>query len=125
VAHTVLIVDDTKSNRDLLAYLLGRAGYRVVVAENAIDGLAAAHRERPDVAIIDVFMPGGGATLARCIRNDLVFARMQLIAVSASHDQPMVKDAVHGAGFNAFFALPFDPEVLVDEVKAVLARVDE
>ena len=122
MSKTVLVADDTEANRQLLNYLLGLGGYRVVLAEDADSGYAAAHRERPDLAIIDVHMPGGGTNLARQIRSDPALAHTPLIAVSSSGRA--APDGVKDAGFNAYLPLPIEAETIVDVVGSVLAGGD-
>jgi CheY-like chemotaxis protein len=118
MALVVLVVDDTAGNRQLFGYLLARAGHRVVLAEDAATGLAAARRDPPDVAVIDIMMPGGGATLARQIRSDPALSQTRLMAVSAAFDQPGVEDLVLDAGFDDFVSLPVDPEAIVERIEA-------
>jgi CheY-like chemotaxis protein len=122
VNKTVLVVDDTDANRQLLNYLLGAGGYRVVLAEDADSGFAAADREHPDLAIIDVHMPGGGTNLARQIRSDPALAHTPLIAVSSAG--PQAPDGVEDAGFNAYLPLPIEAETIIDLVGSILSGGD-
>jgi CheY-like chemotaxis protein len=122
VSKTVLVADDTAANRQLLDYLLGVGGYRVVLADDADSGYAAAHRERPDLAIIDVHMPGGGTNLARKIRSDPALAHIPLIAVSS--DGREVPDGVTDAGFDAYLPLPIEAETIVEVLGSIVAGGD-
>lgn len=66
----ILIIDDEQGIRDLLDTLLRRKGYDVVVAENGREGLKVFRRERPDVVVLDLKMPGvDGLTVLQEIRN--------------------------------------------------------
>jgi two-component system phosphate regulon response regulator PhoB len=122
MALVVLVVDDEAGNRELLRYLLTKAGHRVVVAEDLTSGLAAVQSEPPDVAVIDVMMPGGGPNLARQIRSRPALAQTPLVAVSAALDQPGVQEIVLDAGFDDFVCLPVEPETIVERIEAVTAR---
>jgi CheY-like chemotaxis protein len=57
-AARVLVVDDERKNRQLLEVMLGAAGHVVVTAECGADALTLAARERPDLILLDVMMPG-------------------------------------------------------------------
>lgn len=55
--RTVLVVEDRACLRDAVQAVLGFAGYRVVSAENGLDGIEAAHDLRPDLILMDIDMP--------------------------------------------------------------------
>jgi CheY-like chemotaxis protein len=93
-----------------------------LLAEDADSGYAAADREHPDLAIIDVHMPGGGTNLARQIRSDPALSHTPLIAVSSAG--PDAPDSVKDAGFNAYLPLPIEAETIIDVVGSILARGD-
>lgn len=60
----VLVVDDESSIRVLISEILTRKGYEVFVAANADEAIEIAHKEEPEVALVDLVMPGvGGMTL--------------------------------------------------------------
>ena len=70
-ARAVLIIDDEKLTRTVLSDLIRAKGYAVVTAEDGASGLAAAQREKPNVIILDVMMPGrDGWEVCRAIRED-------------------------------------------------------
>jgi len=58
MSDTVLIVDDTVVVRKLLSKILQKAGYRLVEASNGNDAIEVALREKPDLILLDVVMPG-------------------------------------------------------------------
>jgi CheY-like chemotaxis protein len=83
----ILIVDDTPLFRDLESLFLARTG-RVVTARDADEGLAALRRERPDIAVIDLHMPGqSGDEMCRTIKADPELRSMPVILVMGS-DRP-------------------------------------
>ena len=66
----ILIIDDEQGIRDLLDTLLRRKGYDVVVAENGQEGLKVFRRERPNVVVLDLKMPGmDGLTVLQEVRK--------------------------------------------------------
>lgn len=123
MALVVLVVDDTQGNRELLRYLLTRAGHQVLLAEDMASGLVAVESDPPDVAVIDIRMPGGGENLARRIRSLPALAHTPLMAVSAAFDQPGVEDLVLDAGFDDFVCLPVEAETIVGRIEAVILGI--
>lgn len=66
----ILVIDDEQSIRDLLNTLLRRKGYDVVLAESGRKGLELFRRERPDVIVLDLKMPGmDGLTVLQQVRS--------------------------------------------------------
>jgi DNA-binding response OmpR family regulator len=109
--RVILVVDDERSICDLLAELLADEGYRVNRAYDGLAALAAAERQRPDLILTDVMMPGlDGVSLVRRLRDRGVRAPAVLMsAVFADVDLPHVR----------FVPKPFD----VDDVLAVVERL--
>src|SRR3954467_4962039 len=67
----VLVVDDEKDLVDLITYNLGRNGYDFLAAYNGNDALEIAQRERPDLIILDLMLPGiDGTEVARRLKGD-------------------------------------------------------
>lgn len=112
----ILICDDEPLLRELMrAALLG--DYEFAEAGSVEEALAAIDAFRPDVALVDVMMPGGsGLEVVRRLRRDpqLVGARSVVVSAFAAEEDRL--EAEH-AGADAFIAKPFDP----DELSALVA----
>ena len=68
---TVLVVDDSPTERHVLVELLSRNGYQVITAENGEEGIEKARRELPDLILMDVVMPGlNGYQATRTLTRD-------------------------------------------------------
>src|SRR5687768_18585534 len=68
--HTLLVVDDSEINRDMLRRRLERKGYRVITAENGEQALELVARESIDLVLLDVMMPGlSGLDVLRILRK--------------------------------------------------------
>lgn len=69
--HDILIIEDDADTRSVLTRVLERAGYTVRVAETLAAGLVAVGRQRPDLVILDLLMPGGsGFDFVSAFRDD-------------------------------------------------------
>jgi two-component system, OmpR family, phosphate regulon response regulator PhoB len=105
---TILVVDDEKPLREMLAAALEEAGYRVFQAfhgRGALDVIAA---ERPDLVVSDIMMPlMNGVELCRTLKGNGATAQIPVILMSAAG-----KSAAEGAGADAYSDKPFDLDVL-------------
>jgi CheY-like chemotaxis protein len=80
-----LVVDDNKSNLMLEKDLLEVAGFEVLEAENANDGIVIARKEKPDIIIMDVRLPDmRGSEAARILREDKETGGIPIVFVTAS-----------------------------------------
>jgi len=83
VARRVLVVDDNTAQREIVAEILEGEGYEVAVAQNGIDGLAAARASPPAVVILDLMMPGlDGAAVLRELRADPALAAVRVVVTT-------------------------------------------
>jgi CheY-like chemotaxis protein len=115
----VLVVDDYPDAADSLALLLKVWRHHVCVCRTGQQALEAALGYRPDVALVDLMLPGvSGYQLATRLRQMDELRRTVLIAVTGLADKNSMRLAVD-AGFSLFMVKPLDP----DELRDVLAAV--
>lgn len=118
----LLLIDDDALLRRSLAFNLERAGYRVSTAAEAEDALAMARRDPPDLILLDIGLPGmDGLDALQYFRHDL---RAPVIFVTARHRE---LDEALGLemGADDYITKPFDVEVLLAHIKAVLRRTKQ
>ncbi|KIL99233.1 Pole remodelling regulatory diguanylate cyclase [Paramagnetospirillum magnetotacticum MS-1] len=108
-AVRVLVVDDNKMNRVLMETLLLRMGVgRVEAVESGEKGLAAIEREKPDLVLLDVMMPGmDGFEMCRRLRRIHPLTELPVIFVTAL-DGPADRTACFSAGGSDMVAKPMD-----------------
>ncbi len=119
MARHILIVDDDKLLRRSLSLQLNQAGYKTSTAANAEDALALARRDEPDLILLDVGLPGmDGLEALRHIQKDM---DVPVIFVTARRRE---LDEILGLelGADEYITKPFNPDVLLARVKAVLRR---
>jgi two-component system OmpR family response regulator len=105
-ARKILIIDDNRDAADLLRELVSIHGHQAVVAYGGAQGLAAAETVQPEVAFVDLGMPGmDGYAVARALRRTAHGARMRLIALTAWTDQ-RTHELVRAAGFDVHLGKP-------------------
>jgi signal transduction histidine kinase/ActR/RegA family two-component response regulator len=122
----ILVVEDEEDSRELLLQLLQSWGARASGAASARDALAVSARERPDVVLSDIAMPGedGYALVAELRRRERVDGGAHLPAAAlTAFTRPEDRRRVLAAGFDAHVAKPIDPAALRDALEALLGRV--
>jgi CheY-like chemotaxis protein len=120
---TLLVVDDRIENRELLAKLFTRVGFRVLLADSGEEGLALWEKERPDLIWMDIRMPGMDGYEAlhhlRDLESRVGCARTPVIAITASvMDQDDV--SMRAAGFDGFVTKPFREADLYEAMARLL-----
>jgi two-component system CheB/CheR fusion protein len=109
----ILVVEDNADSREMLCELLSMSGFHCRTAENGPAALALMRERVPDVAILDVGLPGmDGFELARQIRKDARLGRTCLIALTG-YGQPSDRAASKQAGFDAHLVKPVRAEELL------------
>jgi len=120
-AALVLVVDDFQDNREMFAEILSLSGFRVREAENGREALDRAFSEVPDVVLMDLSLPElDGWEATRRLKRDPRTAHVPVVALTGHALAECSRDA-REAGCDAFLTKPCLPEVIVDEVRRVLA----
>jgi PAS domain S-box-containing protein len=119
LACRVLVVEDSADARLGLQLLLQQSGHSVETAGDGQDGLAKLRRFRPDVALIDVGLPGmDGYELARMARSQPETRDIRLIAITG-YGQAADKRRALDAGFDLHLAKPVDPLALQELLNGI------
>lgn len=117
---TILVVDDFDDTRLLLRTWLEKKGFHVVEAENGIQAVNAAERNRPDLIIMDLEMPElDGLNATRKIRNLANCQEVPIVAVSA-YGADQFRAAALAAGCDEYVSTPFEPDELEELVRSLL-----
>ena len=120
VKRRVLVVDDSLTMRKVLARLLEREGFEVLVAKDGLDAMQLLQETTPDAILTDIEMPRmDGFGLARNIRDDARTVHTPLIMISsrtADKHQNLAKDI----GVDAFFGKPVQDDDLINKVNELI-----
>jgi len=123
MAQRILVVDDDREIVRLVKAYLERSGYEVLVAYDGESALHMLRRERPDLMLLDLMLPGrDGLDVTRVVRSDGSLAALPIIVLTARvEDQDKIVGLELGA--DDYVTKPFNPGEVVARVRAVLRRV--
>ena len=118
-AH-VLIADDEANIVISLEFLMQREGHRVTIARDGDTALEVIRRERPDLVLLDVMMPGkSGFEVCQAVRGDEALAAVKILMLSAKgRETDLAKGSALGA--DAYMTKPFSTRELADKVRELL-----
>ena len=118
----IVVADNEEDIVRLVAFVLRRRGYTVLEARSGEEALDLIRRERPDLAVLDLRMPGmDGLQVIRALAADETVEPLPLIMLSASAQQAEIEAGL-SAGVAAYVAKPFTPQHLAGVVADVLAE---
>ena len=119
---TVLLVDDYRDALDVWALFLQAEGFEVLTAADGHEALAHATSVVPDMVVMDIQLPGlSGLEVARELRKSPLTRHIPLIAATGLSHATQIDEA-RVAGFDAVIVKPCDPEVLIAEMRRLLAQ---
>ena len=120
MTYRVLIADDEPNIVISLEFLMKREGYAVSVARDGQAALDAIVRDRPDLVLLDVMMPGkSGFDICQAVRADESLATVKILMLTAKgRDTDLAKGTALGA--DAYMTKPFSTKELAARVRELL-----
>ena len=118
----VLVVDDEKDLLELISYNLNRNGFDVTTAADGHAALAAARKEKPDLIVLDLMLPGiDGTEVTRQLKADSGTANIPVVMLTAKGEET---DVVVGLtiGADDYVTKPFSMKILLARLNTVLRR---
>jgi len=118
---SILVVDDDPEIVTMLSTRLGKRGYKVTTAEDGNRALEIAKRDRPDLVLLDIMMPGkSGWEVARALKQDPVTQDVKIVMVSAIGEKTNeITAPIYGA--DAHVDKPFEFDKLERVISELLA----
>ena len=120
----VLICDDEPYIVESVSYVVRRAGFDVVTAEDGDQALAAANREKPDLIFLDIMMPGlPGDEVCRRLKQDPSMRDTHVVILTARGQEEDERRAME-MGADEFMTKPFSPRKLRARLLQLLGEPD-
>lgn len=121
----ILIIEDEEDIADMIKLQAELAGYKVCIEHDGLNGLRAVEREKPDLVVLDVMLPGqSGLDVCRKIKSNDSTQYIPVIMISAKGEE---FDIVLGLelGADDYVSKPFSLKILFSRIRAVLRRGKE
>ena len=118
----ILLIEDSPTDAAVLTQLLERNGHQVLASASAEDGIAVCRREKPDLVLMDVILPGmNGFQATRALSRDAATGNIPVVIVST---KSMDTDRAWGMrqGARDYIVKPPDEGALVARINAVLGH---
>jgi two-component system cell cycle response regulator DivK len=116
----ILVIEDNPANARLARFVLARAGHEVLEAGDASAGIEIARRERPDLVLMDIQLPGmDGLEATRRLRADPATRALKVLALTA-FAMKGDEEKMRAAGCDGYLAKPYEHGELVEAVAAAL-----
>jgi CheY-like chemotaxis protein len=118
----ILIAEDERDIRDLIAFTLRFAGYEVLTANNGEEAVQMTQKEMPDLVLTDVRMPKmTGYEACRLIKADPTTKHIPVVFLSAKGQEAEVQNGL-AAGADEYLLKPFAPDQLTRKVAEILDK---
>ncbi|HKJ88919.1 MAG TPA: ATPase, T2SS/T4P/T4SS family, partial [Gammaproteobacteria bacterium] len=119
--ETILVVDDSRTIRDMSRFVLESEGFRVLQAEDGREGFETLCKEMPDLVLTDMEMPNmGGDELVKKMKGESTLAHIPVVVLTSQEGEE-TEAGVLGHGADDFINKPIEPMTLTARVKKILA----
>lgn len=116
---TILIVEDSPSELELMSHFLQESGYKVIKATGGKEAIEKAQEQKPDVIVTDVVMPGmSGFELCRYLKKNPVTENVPIV-ICSSKNQEIDRLWAMRQGADVYLTKPYTREQLLRAVKSV------
>ena len=116
---TILVVEDSPSELELISHFLNESGYKVIKATDGKEALEKLESEKPDAIITDVVMPGmSGFELCRSLKKNPATQKFPIV-ICSSKNQEIDRLWAMRQGADAYLTKPYTREELLRAIKSV------
>ncbi len=114
----ILVVDDELDVAKALKIRLKTSGYDVILAYDSVEGYTMANKEKPDLIILDIMIPGGGGfVVADRLKRDAATHHIPIIFLTGISGG---EDRAYKAGASGYLMKPYQPEKLLETIHDAL-----
>jgi phosphate regulon transcriptional regulator PhoB len=120
----ILVVEDEPDISKLVSYNLAQERFKVLTAEDGEQALQVIQREKPNLVVLDLMLPGlSGMEICKILRNRPETAKLPILMLTAKAGEA---DRIVGLemGADDYLAKPFSPREMVARVRAILRRAN-
>lgn len=122
MAKRILVIEDNDKNRYLIEFLLKSEGYETIEAVTGEEGVESAVRNRPDLILMDVQLPGiDGLETTRRIRAKEEGKGIPIVALT-SYAMSGDRERALSAGCNGYIEKPINPDTIIEEISRFLPK---
>jgi len=115
----ILIVEDDLDIRIMMEYIL-REDYDLILCEDGRSGIDKAVEERPDLILLDIYMPGiSGLEVCKVVRDNSEISETPIILLTAGALKEEVSEG-YAIGADDYIFKPFEPEELIERIERLL-----
>jgi len=119
----ILVAEDERDIRELIAFTLRYAGFDVVLATNGLEAIDLVKQESPELVILDVRMPKmTGYDACRVLKEDPATCDIPVVFLSAKGQETEIQQGIE-SGAEEYILKPFIPDELTAQVRDVLNRL--
>ena len=123
--NQILLIEDEHDIATLIKLQAELCGFKLHVEVDGINGLSAIEREKPDLVILDLMLPGqSGYDVCRKVKNNTKLRHIPVLILSAKHEEIDTLLALE-LGADDYITKPFSVRILMSKVKAILRRKKE
>ncbi|MEA5593133.1 response regulator [Rivularia sp. UHCC 0363] len=116
---TILVVEDSPSELELISHFLNESGYKVIKATGGVEALEKLELEKPDAIITDVVMPGmSGFELCRSLKKNPATQKVPIV-ICSSKNQEIDRLWAMRQGADAYLTKPYTREELLRAIKSI------
>lgn len=112
----ILCIEDNQQTQRMLTFLLTKAGFEVIAADDGRQGIEKAKAWRPALILVDMMMPGmSGSEVIRTLRADSVTKDVPMLVLSAYDDEALIEEA-RAAGADDYLPKTISPTDLIQVI---------
>ena len=122
MAKHILIVDDSKTVRNLLAFIMKKEGFKITMAEDGLDGLEKLYSssDKVDLIISDINMPRmDGYTFIKNVREQEAYRDLPIVVLSTEGQEKDIQQGIN-LGANMYMVKPAQPDKIVKNIRMLL-----
>jgi len=118
----ILIIDDDLFIITILKDLFTKEGYQVVACRDGYSAVEITHKQKPDLIILDMLLPGGGGlSILKRIKLSNHINKIPIVALSSLKDDES-KNKAFSQGVDAYIEKPYDEKNLLDTIKSLIEK---